>query len=184
MMEKGMVPVLVDPEGECLKEYCPDVLIDAIIAKQNLGTSRNMAPLTVALGPGFCAGKDVDVVIETSRGHNLGRIIREGMAKPDTGIPGMIGGYAKERVIHAPAEGRLYHAHEIGDQVAPGEIGKVIRSQKDLRLQISIRGWKNMKTVLPYPIKRDASPEACWKSYAGICCKNCNIYFSLHFSCT
>ena len=129
IMDKGMVPVLVDPTGECLKEYYPDALVDAIIAKQNLGTSRDMAPLTVALGPGFCAGKDVDVVIETSRGHNLGRIIREGMAKPNTGIPGMIGGYAKERVIHAPAEGRLYHVHEIGDQVAQGEIIATIESE-------------------------------------------------------
>lgn len=155
IMEKGMVPVLVDPEGECLKEYCPDVLIDAIIAKQNLGTSRNMAPLTVALGPGFCAGKDVDVVIETSRGHNLGRIIREGMAKPDTGIPGMIGGYAKERVIHAPAEGRLYHAHEIGDQVAQGEIIATIETENgSAPVQATISGLIRGLIREGYPVTK------------------------------
>ncbi|MCI5516716.1 MAG: EF2563 family selenium-dependent molybdenum hydroxylase system protein, partial [Roseburia sp.] len=94
----GNVPVLVDPNGESIQKLQPDVLIDAIIAKKNLGTNRAMAPLTIALGPGFFAGQDVDYVIETKRGHNLGRIITDGTAVPNTGIPGNIGGYAKERV--------------------------------------------------------------------------------------
>ena len=102
---QNAVPVLIDPAGSCVAQAKPDVLVDAILAKKNLGTTRDMAPLTIALGPGFTAGQDVDVVVETKRGHRLGRIIREGAAIPNTGIPGVIGGYGKERVIHAQTEG-------------------------------------------------------------------------------
>ena len=117
---EGKVPLLVDPEGKCLDAVKPAVLVDAIIAKVNLGTTRDMAPATIALGPGFTAGVDVDAVIETSRGHKLGRVIKEGMAKPNTGIPGIIGGYGKERVMHSPAEGVLRNVHAIGDIVEAG----------------------------------------------------------------
>ena len=97
------------------------MLIDAIIAKKNLGTTRAMAPLTIALGPGFVAGRDVDVVVETKRGHKLGRIIREGAAAPNSGVPGIIGGYGAERVIHSPAAGILRNCHAIADFVEAGE---------------------------------------------------------------
>ena len=110
------VPVLVDPKGESIASMQPKVVVDAILAKRNLGTNKNMAPLTIALGPGFIAGVDVDVVIETKRGHNLGRVIREGSAYPNTGIPGIIGGYGAERVIHAPAEGILKNKSKIGEE--------------------------------------------------------------------
>lgn len=116
----GNVPMLVDPEGKCLETVKPAALVDAIIAKVNLGTHRDMAPATIALGPGFTAGVDVDVVVETSRGHKLGRVIKEGTAKPNTGIPGIIGGYGKERVMHSPAEGVLRNVHAIGDIVEAG----------------------------------------------------------------
>ncbi|MDD6196019.1 MAG: selenium-dependent molybdenum cofactor biosynthesis protein YqeB [[Clostridium] aminophilum] len=122
MLEEGVVPVLVDPAGKSIGEYRPDVLIDAILAKKNLGTGRDMAPTVIGLGPGFCAGEDVDYVIETMRGHNLGRIITEGCAQPNTGIPGVIGGYGKERVIHAPAAGVTRHVRNIGDTVEKGEV--------------------------------------------------------------
>ena len=89
---QNAVPVLVDPKGSCLAAAKPAVLVDAIIAKKNLGTTRDMAPLTIALGPGFVAGQDVDVVVETKRGHKLGRIIRAGSAAPNSGVPGVIGG--------------------------------------------------------------------------------------------
>lgn len=118
----GRVPVLVDPAGACLGQVKPAALVDAIIAKKNLGTNRSMAPFTVALGPGFAAGIDVDVVIETSRGHNLGRVITSGTAKPNTGRPGNIGGYTVERVIHAPAAGVMRNIRAIGDLVQAGEI--------------------------------------------------------------
>lgn len=123
------VPVLVDPAGESIRQVKPDIVIDAILAKKNLGTTRDMAPLTIALGPGFTAGQDVDVVVETKRGHRLGRIIREGTAIPNTGIPGVIGGYGKERVIHAQAAGVFQDVRKIGDIVEAGETIAHIESE-------------------------------------------------------
>ena len=120
--EADEVPILVDEAGKAVKELRPDALIDAILAKKNLGTTREMAPLTVALGPGFEAGKDVDFVIETQRGHNLGRVIEEGCATPNTGIPGVIAGYGKERVIHSPAAGIMHNCSQIGDIVEKDQI--------------------------------------------------------------
>lgn len=117
----GNVPMLVDPEGKSIEQLKPAVVVDAILAKVNLGTRRDMAPCTIALGPGFVAGEDVDVVIETSRGHKLGRVIKQGPAKANTGIPGIIGGYGKERVIHSPAEGIMRNIHAIGDIVQKDE---------------------------------------------------------------
>ena len=102
--------------------------MDAILAKKNLGTTRDMASLTIALGPGFTAGQDVDVVVETKRGHKLGRIIREGSAIPNTGVPGIIGGYGAERVIHAQAAGTFENLHAIGDIVEAGEAIAQIRT--------------------------------------------------------
>lgn len=88
--EKGEVPLMVDPQGKIIKEMQPEAVVDAILAKKNLGTAKDMAKLTIALGPGFCAGADVDYVIETKRGHQLGRIITHGYAIADTGVPGII----------------------------------------------------------------------------------------------
>lgn len=122
ILKEGDVAVLVDPEGTCLQSICPQVLIDGILAKKNLGTNRGMAPVTIALGPGFTAGEDVDAVIETMRGHQLGRVILEGAAVPNTGIPGAIAGVTKERVIHSPAEGILRNVRHITDMVQQGEI--------------------------------------------------------------
>lgn len=121
IISEGNVPVLVDFAGTCIAGLRPAVLVDAILAKKNLGTKKNMAPLTIALGPGFMAGEDVDFVIETKRGHNLGRILKEGTAIPNTGIPGMIGGYAAERVIHADGSGVLTGIRKIGDIVEKDE---------------------------------------------------------------
>ena len=120
--ENGELPILVDESGEAVKELKPDALIDAILAKRNLGTTRDMAPLTVALGPGFEAGKDVDFVIETQRGHDLARIISKGPATPNTGVPGIIAGYGKERVIHSPAKGILRNICHITDMVSKGQL--------------------------------------------------------------
>ena len=126
--EEGKVPVLVDPKGESIRLLKPKVVVDAILAKKNLGTVRDMAPLTIALGPGFTAGQDVDAVVETKRGHRLGRIIWEGSAIANTGIPGIIGGYGKERVIHAAAAGVFEDVRRIGDIVAEGETIAQIRT--------------------------------------------------------
>lgn len=120
--DNGEIPIFIDETGESAKKIKPDALIDAILAKKNLGTTKNMAPLTIALGPGFEAGVDVDFVIETQRGHNLGRVIREGTAAPNTGIPGVIAGYGKERVIHSPAAGIMHNCSQIGDIVEKDQI--------------------------------------------------------------
>ena len=119
---RGDVPVMVDPKGALIPQVRPAVVVDAILAKRNLGTTRDMAPLTIALGPGFTAGEDVDFVVETKRGHRLGRIIREGIAVPNTGVPGVIGGYSAERVVHAAREGIFHELHAIGDVVEPGDV--------------------------------------------------------------
>ena len=103
--EKNQIPLMIDPEGKAIANLKPAVVVDAILAKKNLGTTRDMAPCVIGLGPGFTAGCDVDYVIETKRGHNLGRIITDGTAAANTGIPGIIAGYGKERVMHSPAAG-------------------------------------------------------------------------------
>ncbi len=128
VMSKGDVPLLIDPAGESIRRLKPDAVVDAILAKRNLGTTLDMAPLTVALGPGFVAGRDVRYVIETMRGHDLGRIIAEGSASPNTGVPGVIGGYGAERVIHAPAAGAFRMRRDIGSVVDQDEIIGIIAS--------------------------------------------------------
>lgn len=130
--KKDGVPVLVDPAGLSIAALRPAVVVDAILAKKNLGTTKEMAPLVIALGPGFKAGEDVDVVIETKRGHNLGRVIRSGSAVPNTGIPGIIGGYGKERVMHAQAEGILRNAASIGDIVEAGAVIAEIETENGI----------------------------------------------------
>lgn len=119
--QAGEVPLIVDPKGYAIAELRPWAVVDAILAKKNLGTTKEMAPHTIALGPGFVAGKDVDVVIETMRGHNLGRIITDGAALPNTGVPGIIAGYGAERVIHSERGGYFYGLHAIGDIVTKDE---------------------------------------------------------------
>lgn len=119
--QKGEAALLVDPKGEWIKRLRPAAVVDAILAKRNLGTHRGMAPITIGLGPGFCAGQDVDAVIETMRGHDLGRLILQGGALPNTGVPGEIGGKSAQRVIHAPCEGTVQHIKKIGDVVRQGE---------------------------------------------------------------
>lgn len=116
------VPVMVDPKGEMIDLLKPKVVVDLIIAKKNLGTHKGMAPITIAVGPGFEAGLDVDYVIESMRGHDLGRIITSGYAMPDTRTPGVIAGRGYERVIHSPRAGKFYSDKKITDTVKEGEL--------------------------------------------------------------
>lgn len=121
--EEGKIPLLIDPEGESTRAFLsPDVLVDAILAKRNLGTKRTDAPLVIGLGPGFTAGQDVHVVIETNRGQSLGKIIFEGSAEPDTGVPAPVSGFTVERVLRAPGRGIFQPVKSIGDEVAMGAI--------------------------------------------------------------
>lgn len=124
--QNGEIPLMVDPADRCIGELAAQgkvaALVDAILAKRNLGTTRDMAPLTIGLGPGFFAGEDVDYVVETMRGHDLARIITKGPAIPNTGVPGMVGGVSKERVIHSPGAGRIHNIAHIADIVEKGQI--------------------------------------------------------------
>ena len=153
--KKDGVPVLVDPAGLSIAALRPAVVVDAILAKKNLGTTKEMAPLVIALGPGFTAGEDVDVVIETKRGHNLGRVIRSGRAVPNTGIPGIIGGYGKERVMHAQAEGILRNAASIGDIVeARAVIAEIETENGTVPVEASLSGLLRGLIRDGYPVTK------------------------------
>lgn len=122
ILADGKIPVIPDPKGEWIEKLKPLCVVDAILAKKNLGTLKAMAPAVIGLGPGFTAGDDVDAVIETNRGHSLGQMILNGPAMKDTGIPGTIAGYSAERVIHAPVEGIITVRKDIESLVKKGEV--------------------------------------------------------------
>lgn len=126
LLDSGVIPVLIDPDGLCIPQLHPDALVDAILAKRNLGTRITDAPVVVGVGPGFTARVDCHAVVETMRGHYLGRTIYEGSAQPNTGIPGLIGGFAGERVLRAPADGIFHPLLEIGAQVHMGDIAATV----------------------------------------------------------
>ena len=141
----GPVPLLDDPDCTVLPHLRPMCVVDAIIAKRNLGTRIGMAEVVVALGPGFEAGVDADAVVETNRGHDLGRVLLNGRAEPDTGTPGLIAGLGRERVLHAPVAGRVTNLKQIGDQVKAGEpvlalIGAEGRTELAARFDGMLRG--------------------------------------------
>lgn len=132
----GDIAVLVDEGCTCLEALRPDAVVDAILAKRNLGTAMDMAPAVVGVGPGFTAGVDCHAVVETMRGHTLGRVYYEGSALPNTAVPGLIGGFAGERVLRAPADGVFRQLREIGELVESGEtVGTV--DGKPMRCTIS-----------------------------------------------
>jgi len=116
------IPVCVMPLPDAIDALRPETLVNATMAKRNNGMTRDLAPLTIALGPGFTAGKDVDVVVETNRGRNLGGLIHEGPAEANTGVPGKVMGYDVERVLRAPCDGAVRHVHDIGTVLKKGDI--------------------------------------------------------------
>ena len=122
IIKDGDIPVMVDEKAEIREAFRPDVVVDAILAKKNLGTRITDAPLVIGVGPGFEAGTDCHCVVETKRGHTLGSVIIEGSAIPNTGVPGNIGGYTTERLLKAAADGRIRPMVSIGDLVEKGQI--------------------------------------------------------------
>ena len=155
VLTAGEVPVLIDPDGTSIGELKPEIVVDAIIAKRNTGLSIDMAPVTVALGPGFTAGEDADYVIETMRGHDLGRIIAKGTSRENTGRPGNVGGYTLERVIRAEHTGILHVYHQIGEFVEKGETVAVIEtSSGDYEYNAEITGVIRGMLRDEFPIKR------------------------------
>ena len=129
LLAQGIVPVLADPDCACRAGLHPDALVDAILAKRNLGTRRTDAPIVIGVGPGFTAGVDCHAVVETMRGHTLGRVIYTGSALPNTNIPGLIGGFAGERVLRAPADGEFRSARQIGDLVKAGDVAGYVAGE-------------------------------------------------------
>ena len=168
MWRLGKIAVIIDPEWRTLKQIQPDVVVDAILAKQNLGTRKEDARLVIGLGPGFTAGGDVHLVVETNRGHHLGRLIASGSAEPNTGIPAPVGGVSAARVLRAPVAGEFQSARNIGEAVRRGEvIGRVGESEVAAEIDGVLRGLMRTPTWVPKGIKLgDIDP----RGEAGFCC--------------
>lgn len=138
---KGIVPVLIDPECSKINEINPDVVVDAILAKKNLGTNKNMADIVIGVGPGFEAGEDVDAVVETKRGHRLGRVILKGRPESNTGVPGNIEGYTEERVLRGNKNGKIKVLKDIGCFVKKNDVvAEIEGSQVKAKIDGVVRG--------------------------------------------
>ncbi len=166
ILDAREVAVLVDPDAAILAEMSPACLVDAIMKKRNIGTNLDMAPFVIGLGPGFDAGVDVDAVVETMRGHYLGRVIREGRALADTGIPGLIDGKGEERVLHAPGNGIIIGSRAIGEKIGTGESACRIETEYgilEVKAQFDgvLRGMLREGTDVEYGMKiGDLDPRA------------------------
>ncbi|OQY01596.1 MAG: molybdenum hydroxylase [Desulfobacteraceae bacterium 4572_130] len=148
------IPIIVDPHWKSIKKIQPHVVIDAIIAKQNLGTTLNEASLVIGLGPGFTAQQDVHMIIETNRGHNLGQIILSGSAQPNTSIPGTINGFNKQRVLRAPCAGYFNSKLKIGTIVKIGQaIGNVNEKNVNTKINGILRGMIKIGTYVKKGMK-------------------------------
>ena len=162
ILEAGSIPVMVDPQAEVIDHLRPAGVVDAILAKRNLGTRIDDAEVVVGLGPGFTAGVDCHAVVETSRGHDLGRVIREGAAKPNTGVPGPIGGYTIERLLRAPKAGVFTSIAGIGDAVRAGEaVARVDDAEVTSAIDGVLRGLLRDGIEVPAGFKvGDVDPRA------------------------
>ena len=162
ILEASSIPVIVDPQAEVVAHLRPAVVVDAILAKRNLGTRIDDAEVVVGLGPGFTAGVDCHAVVETSRGHDLGRVIREGAAKPNTGVPGPIGGYTTERLLRAPKAGVFTCIAGIGDAVRAGEaVARVDDAEVTSAIDGVLRGLLRDGIEVPAGFKvGDVDPRA------------------------
>lgn len=167
LWRQGEIPVIIDPELAGLGELKPEILVDAILAKRNIGTTRDMATLTIGLGPGFTAGSDVDLVVETNRGHNLARVIYTGQAEPNTGVPGEIGGVSTERVIYSPIEGVFRAKQNIGENVLKGDLLGEMESSGLIQpvlasISGTLRGLLRSETPVKQNVKiGDIDPRGC-----------------------
>ena len=121
-LKKGVIPVIIDPQADVVRFLRPAVVVDARMAKRNLGTTINDASMVIGIGPGFTTGIDAHVVVETCRGHNLGRAIYNGCATPNTGVPGAIDGHTWNRLLRAPVSGVVTPVCSIGDMVNQGDV--------------------------------------------------------------
>jgi len=166
VLAAGKIPVLADPDAKIIGDFEPRVVVDAILAKKNLGTNKDDAELVIGLGPGFSAGDDVHVVIETMRGHDLGRIILEGEALPNTNTPGIIGGRSADRVLRAPRHGIFKEIVQIGDYVKEHQLvaevdGEEIKAPFDgvvrglLKTGLAVFPGMKVGDVDPRPVQKN-----------------------------
>ncbi len=149
-LDNGIIPVVIDPDGDLIKVLRPQIVVDARIAKRNMGTTITEAPLVIGIGPGFTAGRDVHAVIESCRGHNLGRVIYDGGATPNTGTPGAIDGHTWSRLLRAPVDGCVTESCSIGDVVEQGEVVAVL-ADTPVRAEIAgvVRGMIRKAVWVP-----------------------------------
>ena len=160
------IAVIVDPHAQIMSQWKPDIVVDAILAKKNLGTHIEDAPIVIALGPGFTAQKDCHAVVETMRGHFLGKVYYEGSALPNTGIPGEIGGYTKERIIRAPAKGVFQPIVSIGDSVKQGDtVGFVDECPVQVQLSGIVRGLLQPGVFVTAGMKAGDVDPRCKREY-------------------
>ena len=170
VIDSSAIPVIVDPDAKCRHAMKPDAFVDAAIAKKNLGTTMDFAPITIGVGPGFTAGVDCHAVIESNRGHTLGRVITEGSAIPYTGTPGNIEGYTVERLLRTPAAGVFHTVHEIGDIVEQGEtVAFVSGKPVTAKIRGTLRGLMADDTVVPEGLKCGDVDPRCKKEYCTTC---------------
>ena len=158
LWDAGCIPVMIDPQGVTIPRLRPEVVIEATLAKRNVGVGITDAPLVIGVGPGFTVGENVHCIVETNRGHNLGRVLYSGSAEPDTGIPGDIVGMTTERVLRAPQTGIFLSRHDIGDHVKAGDVVATVEANgvsKEIRTVISgvIRGLLRSGTPVTDRIK-------------------------------
>lgn len=166
LKENVIIPVVTELYDEVLKVLQPQIVVDAILAKRNVGTSKDDASLVIGCGPGFEAKKDVHVVIETMRGHFLGRCIYNGAAQPNTGIPGNVGGYTLERVMKSPCDGLFIAKRHIGEQVQAGEIiGYVNEEPVKSQIKGMLRGILASKLMVTTGFKLADVDSRCEESH-------------------
>jgi len=153
-LNKSQIPVVVDPSWRTISTWRPEVVIDAILAKKNIGTQIDEAELAIGLGPGFCAGVDTHVVIETNRGPNCGRLIYEGCAEKNTSIPGSVMGHDVARVVRAPATGKFKAAVLLNDTVKAYDIlGSVNNQLVKAQIDGQVRGLIRDKILVKNGVK-------------------------------
>jgi len=164
-LTRGIVPVVPDPSGEIVSALQPDALVDARMAKRNLGTTLRDAPVVIGLGPGFIAGEDVHAVIETMRGHDLGRVILEGSAELDTQVPAPIQGYGQERLLRAPCAGVFRSQLRIGEPARQGQVIAEVAGQPVVsNIAGILRGLlRDGLTVYPQQKVGDIDPRGTYK---------------------
>lgn len=165
VLQQDEIPVLIDPRCEVLKSIHFDAVVDSILAKKNLSTDPTQAPVVIGVGPGFSVPQDCHCVIETQRGHDLGRCIYQGCAAKNTGIPGEIGGYTVERLLRAPCDGIFHPILAIGDIVKAGQTVALVDDQP-VTAQIDgiVRGLLQDNVPVKAGMKSgDIDPRGCYE---------------------